>query len=125
VNFKKLMLIFVPLIALVIGYQWLTRIDRTDPVKVATAFAKALKANDLSKASSFYVPDKAEAWREGVHSMKGGATERLLERIPAEPGFAAPATSAAGVTSISTPDKTYTLEMQQVEGKWYVSKAPV
>ena len=31
---------------------------------------------------------------------------------------------AAGVTTISTADKGYALEMKQVDGKWYVAKVP-
>lgn len=119
------MLIVVPLALLIVGYQWMTKIDRSDPVKVASAFAKALKSRDLATAASFYVPAQADAWRAGVDSMKSGAGERLLERIPAEPAFTPAAIDAKGITTVSTPDKGYTLEMQQVDGKWYVSKAPV
>lgn len=125
VNFPKLMLIVVPLALVIIGYQWMTRIDRTDAAQVATAFAKNLKSGDNSSAAKFYVPDEAEAWEEGVNYMKSGASERLRERIPAEPAFTAPVTTAAGVTTISSADKSYALEMKQVDGKWYVAKAPL
>jgi hypothetical protein len=124
VNFKKLMLIFVPLIVLFIGYQWLTKVDRSNAAAVATAFTKNLKSGDASKAAKYYVPDQAEAWEESVTYMKSGARERFRERIPADPAFAAPVTSAKGVTTVSSSDKTYELEMKQIDGKWYVAKVP-
>ena len=123
-NFKKLMLIVVPLAVIIIGYQWMTRVDRTDAVQVATAFTKNLRSVDASKAAKYYVPEQAAAWEESVTYMKSGARERFRERIPAEPGFSAPVTTPAGVTTISSSDKAYALEMKQVDGKWYVAKVP-
>lgn len=123
-NFQKLMLIVVPLAVLIIGYQWLTRIDRTDAAQVATAFTKELKSGNVSKAAKFYVPSEADAWEESATYMKSGARERFQERIPAEPGFTAPVTTANGVTTVSSADKAYALEMKQVDGKWYVAKVP-
>ena len=123
-NFKKLMLIVIPLAVLIVGYQLLTKVDHKDPIAVATAFTKNLKAGDNSKAAKYYVPDQAEAWEESVTYMKSGARDRFRERIPAEPGFSAPVTTAAGVTTISSADKAYSLEMKQVDGKWYVAKVP-
>jgi hypothetical protein len=124
VNFKKLMLIVIPLAVLIIGYQWLTKVDHSDPVAVATAFTKNLRSGDNSKAAKYYVPAESAAWEESVTYMKSGARDRFRERIPAEPGFSAPVTSAAGVTTVSSADKAYSLEMKQVDGKWYVAKVP-
>jgi hypothetical protein len=56
--------------------------------------------------------------------MKSGARDRFRERIPAEPAFTAPVTTAAGVTTVSSADSAYALEMKQIDGKWYVSKIP-
>ena len=123
-NFKKLMLIVVPLAVLIIGYQWITRVDRADAVQVATAFAKNLKANDVSAAGKYYLPEQSEAWEESMTGMKSGARERFRERIPAEPAFTPAVTDAKGVTTVSSADKAYALEMKQVDGKWYVSKHP-
>jgi hypothetical protein len=124
VNFKKLMLIVIPLAVLIIGYQWMTKVDRSDPIQVATAFTKNLKSGDVSKAAKYFVPTEAEAWEESATYMKSGARERFQERIPADPAFSAPVTTAAGVTTISSADKAYALEMKQIDGKWYVAKVP-
>jgi hypothetical protein len=124
VNFKKLLLIVIPLAVIIVGYQWLTRVDRSNAVEVATAFSKQLKAGNNSKAAKFYVPEEADAWEESVTYMKSGARDRFRERIPAEPGFTEPVTSPKGVTTISSADKQYALEMKQVDGKWYVAKVP-
>ena len=123
-NFKKLLLIAVPVILLFVTYQWMTKVDRTDAVQVATAFTKNLKSGDNSKAAKFFVPEQAEAWEESVTYMKSGARERFRERIPAEPGFTAPVTDTKGVTTVSSADKAYALEMKQIDGKWYVVKVP-
>ena len=123
-NFKKLMLIAIPLAVIIIGYQWMTRVDRTDAVQVATAFTKNLKSGDASSAAKYFVPEQADAWEESVTYMKSGARERFRERIPGEPAFGAPVTSAAGVTTVSSADNAYALEMKQIDGKWYVAKVP-
>jgi hypothetical protein len=124
VNFKKLMLIVIPLVVVIIGYQWMTRVDRSNPVAVATAFTKHLKSGNVNKAAKYFVPAEADAWEESATYMKSGARERFQERIPAEPAFSAPVTTAAGVTTISSADKGYALELKQVDGKWYVAKVP-
>jgi hypothetical protein len=124
VNFKKLMAIVVPLVLVIVAWQWLTKVDRGDAVQVATAFAKELKSGNNSKAAKFFLPDQAEAWEESVTYMKSGARDRFRERVPAEPAFAAPVTSAAGVTTVTSADKAYALEMKQLDGKWYVTKVP-
>ena len=123
-NFKKLMLIVVPLAVVIIGYQWMTRVDRTNPVEVATAFTKNLRAGENSKAAKYYVPEQAEEWESSVTYMKSGARDRFRERIPADPAFTAPVTTAKGVTTVSSADNAYALEMKQVDGKWYVAKVP-
>jgi hypothetical protein len=123
-NFKKLLLIVIPLAIIIGAWQFFTRVDRTNPVAVGTAFTKALKAGKVTKAAGFYLPESASSWQEGIDSMKSGATERYNERLPAEPAFSAPVTSKAGITTLVSTDKTYTLEMKQVNGSWFVSKAP-
>ena len=123
-NFKKLMLIVIPLVVVIVAYQWITRVDHGNATEVATAFTKHLKAGESSKAAKYYLPDQAEAWEQSVTNMKTGARERFRERIPGEPAFTAPVTTAAGVTTVSSADKAYALEMKQVDGKWYVAKVP-
>ena len=69
------------------------------------------------------MPEEAEAWRDSVDGMKSGQTTRYIEGIPADPAFTAPVTSKAGVTTVQSADKSYTLQMKQIDGKWYVSRA--
>lgn len=123
-NFQKLLLIVIPLAILIVAYQWFTRVDRTSAVEVATAFTSAMKSGDTRTAAGFFDPAGVAAWREKFESMKSGATERLLESMPAEPAFTAPVTSPAGVTTIASADKQYILTMKQIEGYWYVAKTP-
>ena len=124
VNFKKLMLIVVPLALLVVGYQYLTGVNHGDAVEVAKAFTKAMKAGDLSAAGKYYVPAEAEAWEGSFTGMKSGARERFRERIPADPAFTPATTDAKGVTTVSSADKSYSLEMKQIDGRWYVARNP-
>ena len=116
------MVIVVPIAVIILAWQYFSKVDRSDPVKVATAFTKALHSKNLSSAASFYVPNEAEAWRENLDGMKSGATERYFERIPGDPAFGAPVTSKEGVTTLQSADKSWTVEMKQLDGKWYVSK---
>jgi hypothetical protein len=119
------MVVVVAVVALIAIWKFATRIDRSNPVAVATAFTKALKAQDIGGASKFYVPDQAEAWREktdgNVQGMRSGSMDRFFERIPAAPDFATPVT-VAGKSMVVSADKGFSLEMTQVDGKWYVAK---
>src|SRR5579862_8139613 len=63
VNFQKLMLIVIPAALLIGAYVYFTRVDRSDPIAVANAFTKALKDGNTAKASTYYLPAKAESWR--------------------------------------------------------------
>jgi len=125
-NFKKVLIAVVAVVIVIVAWQMLTRVDRGNPVAVATAFTKALKNKDTSSASKYYVPDKADAWRQQtddkLSGMRSNATEMYFEHIPAAPAFTAPVT-AAGKTTIVSGDKSYSLEMTQVDGKWYVTGA--
>jgi hypothetical protein len=124
-NFKKLLIAVVAVALVIVVWKLATRIDRSNPVAVATAFTKALRAKDTSAASGYFVPDKAAQWREQADerlgSMKSGAEERFMERIPSAPEFTSPVTSA-GKTTIVSGDKGFSLEMTQIDGKWYVAK---
>jgi hypothetical protein len=126
VNLKKVLIAVAAAVVLIGGWKLFTRVDRTNPVAVATAFTNALNKNDTSKASGYVVPTEAEKWQQTaddyISSMKSGAKERYFERVPDAPAFTAPVT-VAGKTSIS--DAGFTLEMTQIDGKWYVSKAPM
>jgi len=116
------MLIVVPLAVLIVGYQYFTKVDRSDAIKVATAFTKALHSKNLGTAAGYYTPADAQAWRENIDGMRSGSSDRYFERIPADPAFTAPVTSKAGITTITSGDKNFSLEMKQIDGKWYVSK---
>jgi len=129
VNFQKVLLIAVPLALLICAWMYFTRIDRTNPVAVGTAFTKAMKAGDTSKASGYWVPDKAEAWRTNadtsIDKMKTGATKGFFDSIPDDPRFAAGTPAVGGNMILTSADKGFTLELSQVAGKWYVSKGPI
>jgi hypothetical protein len=56
--------------------------------------------------------------------MKSGAKERFRERIPAEPAFTPVVTDPKGVSTIQSADKSFSMEMKRVDGKWYVSRGP-
>src|SRR5947207_952790 len=113
-NFKKLMLIVIPLALVLAGWQYFSKVDRSDPVKVANAFAKALHSKNTGTAANYYMPEEAQAWRENLDSMRSGASERYFERVPADANFGAPTTSKAGVTVLQSADKTFAVEMKQV-----------
>ena len=123
-NFKKVLIAAVAVVAVIALWQVLTRVDRKNPVAVATAFSKALKSKDTGAASKYYLPDKADQWREDtdnrLQGMRSNAMDMYFERIPAKPEFTAPVT-VAGKTMIVSADKSYSLEMTQVDGKWYVT----
>lgn len=118
------MAIVVPLALLIVAYQYFTAVDRTSPTQVATAFTKALKSKDVKAAGKFFDPGGVEAWRDSFSGMRSGATDRFYERVPADPQFGAPTTNAKGITVVQSADQSYVLEMTQLNGKWYVSKAP-
>jgi hypothetical protein len=123
-NFKKLMIAVVAVVVVIAIYKFATRVDHTDPVKVATGFTKAMKNKNTSGASKYYAPDQAAAWLEktdnDLSNMKTGATDRFYDRIPAAPDFAAPVT-AAGKTKVISADKSFWVEIAQIGGKWYVT----
>jgi hypothetical protein len=123
-NFKKLLIVVAIVVAIVGSYKFFNRVDRSNPAAVATAFTKAMKDKDTDAAAGFYVPDQADAWRtkidEKVSGMRSGAKERYFERIPDAPAFGA-VTSAAGKNTIASSDQQFTLQMSQIDGRWYVA----
>jgi len=124
-NLQKVIVIAVIAAVLIGAYQFFTRVDRTNPAAVATAFTKALKSKNTSKASSYYVPDQAKEWRAkadaSIEGMKSGQTDRYYEGLPDSPEFGTPV-DVDGKKVISLADKSFSLEMVQIDGKWYVSK---
>lgn len=128
-NFQKLLVIGAIIAVVIGGIMFFTRTDHADPVAVATAFTNAIKSNDMDKASKYYEPDKADAWKiaadERLAGMGSGEHSRFFEAIPADPQFGAPTTSASGLTTITTADNTYALDLVRVDDKWYVSRAPI
>ena len=124
-NFPKLMVI-VAVAAVAIGaFVYFTAVDRSNPAEVARAFTKAMKKQDTEKAASFYMPDKAEAWKTAmdtkIDQMKSGTFTSYFESIPGDPEFTAPA-DASGTVRMQSADKGISLDLTQVEAKWYVSK---
>jgi len=127
-NFKKFLLAVLAVVIVVVGWQLLTRVDRSNPIAVATAFTKALKARDTGKASGFVAPDKAATWRtaadENIQHMRTGTMDRFFEAIPSAPVFTLPASLADNIT-LESADKGIKLDLTRITGKWYIAKAPI
>ena len=127
-NFKHVLIIVAVAIVAIVGFKFFTRLDRSDPMVVANGFTSEMKSRDLPGASEFVAPDLRAAWLEAqtkrLDSMKSGATENYFAAIPETPGYVAPAAGGAGgKMKLLSSDKTYTLELAQVEGLWYVAKS--
>jgi hypothetical protein len=131
-NFTKILLIVVPIGLLFGGWLYMHHVDRSDPVAVATAFTKAMKNNDLVTASSYYVPERAEAWRsstdDALSRLKSGPSRIFFDGIPGSPVFVTVAPKAGKAVN---PDQMslqssegYALDMTRSTGKWYVSRSP-
>ena len=56
------MMAVVAVVVLIAGFVYFTSVDRTKPDAVATAFTKAYKAGNMSKASKYWLPADAAAW---------------------------------------------------------------
>jgi hypothetical protein len=124
VNFKKVLIVVAIVVVAIVSFKYFTRVDRTNPSAVATAFTKAMKSKNTDAASGFVIPDQSAAWLaktdEKLSGMKSGAKERYFERFPETLEFGTVAT-AAGKSTIKNADG-FELEMSQVDGKWYVAK---
>lgn len=128
-NFPKALLLGA-IAALVIGsIVYFTRTDRTDPVAVATDFTSALNGEDINEASQYFDPARAEEWKtqaeKTLYDMGSGQHGRFFERIPDDPAFGQPQTATNGVTTITSADNTLTLNLKQIDGDWYVTRAPI
>jgi hypothetical protein len=128
-NFAKV-LVFGAIAAVVIGaIMFFTRTDYTDPIAVATAFTKALRAENTAKASKYYLPEKAETWKaaadERLGGMKSGEHDRFFDALPSDPAFGAAIKDAKGMTTVKSSDNELTLGLTEVDGKWYVSQSPL
>jgi hypothetical protein len=123
-NFPKLMVLVGIAVVAIAAFVYFTGVDHSNPAEVATAFTKAMKKQDTKSASALYMPDKAEAWRTAmdtkIDGMKSGTFDSYFERIPAEPVFTTP-DGASGKVRLQSADKDMTLDLTEVESKWYVS----
>ena len=90
-NFPKLMLIIGVAVVAIGSFLYFTRVDRSNPAAVATAFTKAMKKQDTKTAASFYMPAKSDAWKTAIDTkidaMKSGTFTSYFENIPADPVF--------------------------------------
>ena len=124
-NLKKLLIVAAVVVVCITAYKFFTRVDRSDPAAVATAFTKAIKNKDTSAASDYYVPADAQTWREKtdekLSGMRSGAKERYYERIPETPAYGA-ITTVDGKSTMAAAEHGFILEMSNIDGKWYVSK---
>ena len=128
-NFKHVLIIAAVVIVGIVAFKFFTRTDRSDPMAVANGFTAQVKDRDFEGASEFVAPDLRAAWLEAINkrfeTMKSGSMDNYFDAIPETPGFTAPAAGAAGGRmNLVSADNTYSLELAQVEGDWYVAKAP-
>jgi len=105
-------------------------VDRTNPNAVAIAFVKALKANQIDKASQYWVPGGAQAWADGatktIDQMQGGTYTRFFEDLPAgTPVFTTSRKPKAPADEQTMSTSGANVDLKQIEGKWYVCKAPI
>jgi len=106
------------------------RVDLTKPDAVAGAFFKALKANDIPKASKYWLPDGAEAWSssaaKSIDQMQGGTFSRFFEDLPTgTPEFAVSHKPKSAANEQTMTTGNVSVDMRQVDGKWYVFRAPI
>jgi hypothetical protein len=106
-----------------------TRVDMSKPEAVAAAFLKNLKANNVDKAGKYWVPDGADAWRTAaagrIESMQSGTFTRFFEDLPASDAtFTSSRKAGAAANEQTLSSGNFTVDMRQIDGKWYVSKGP-
>jgi hypothetical protein len=107
------------------------RVDMTKPEAVSAAFMSALKSKNIDKASKYWVPDGAEAWRTAtaakIESMQSGTYTRFFEDLPDGSAAFTMATrdpkAPANEQVMNTTGGSLTV--RQVSDKWYVCKAPI
>ena len=120
------MIAVVAAVVLIAGVIYFTSVDRTKPDAVATAFTKAYKAGNMSKASKYWLPADADtllaSTNDMLNNLRSNATEMFFARIPADPDFSPAVPSSEGVTTVESADKKFTLQMTKVGSDWYVSK---
>jgi hypothetical protein len=106
------------------------RVDRSNPDAVANAFFKALKANDIPGASKYWVPDGAEAWStntaKSIDQMQGGTFSRFFEDLPqGKQIFVSTRKPKSAANEQTLTAGNASLDMRQIDGKWYVFKSPI
>lgn len=117
------------LVAIVAARAYFGRTDLTKPDAVAAAFMSALKGKNLDKAASFYVPDGAKAWqaqaKEKIDTMQSGTYTRFFEDLPSGGTFPSSRKPGMPQTEQTMTNGTSGVDVRQIDGKWYVSRAPV
>ena len=107
------------------------RVDLTKPEKVSAAFISSLKAKNVDKASKYWVPDGADAWRASasskIESMQSGTYTRFFEDLPdgSATFTAAPRDPKAPANEQVMNCNGTLVTVRQIENKWYVCKAPI
>jgi hypothetical protein len=126
---------FIGLIVVIAGLGiWrfmASRVDFSKPDQVARAFTAALKSENVDKASKYWVPSEAEAWRtsanEKITSMQSGTFARFFEDLP--DGSVAFSDAPSGAKSPANEklmrSGDTTLSLREVEGKWYICHSPL
>jgi hypothetical protein len=106
-----------------------SRVDRSKPDQVATAFVAALKANDLDKASGYWVPDAAEAWHTSaagkLDQMQSQTSTDFFESLSTNSNFVSSHDAKSPANEQTLTNGATHLDLRQIDNKWYVCKGPV
>jgi hypothetical protein len=127
---KLLVIVGVVAVALLAGWRLMAgRVDRTNPSAVATAFVAAIKSENTKKASSYWLPDGAEAWQvnaeKTMSQMQSGTSTRFFEGLPAHPIFVSSHNPKSPANEQTLTADGATVDLRNVDGKWYVCKGPL
>ena len=127
---KVLLIGIVVAIALLAGWRLIAnRVDRTKPEQVATAFIAAIKHENVEKASQYWVPADAEEWQtrasKSMHNMQSGEYTRFFEAIPANPTFTVKHKPKSPANEQTMDSEGASVDMRQLDGKWYVCGGPL
>ena len=117
-------------IALLAGWRIMAnRVDRTNPDAVASAYLVALKSENMKKASEYWVPDGAAAWvvsaTKNMEQMQSGTHARFFEALPAKPVFTKVHNAKAPANEQTMNADGASVDIRQLDGKWYVCKGPL
>jgi hypothetical protein len=113
-----------------LGFQlWHNHVDQSNPDAVARAFVKAIKGENMKRAATLWVPAEAEAWRAGaekdLNSRSGNGHIEFINGLPGNPVFVSSRAPKMPENEQIMKAGDLSLNLRQIEGKWYVCKGPL